>query len=306
MMNIKNIVKSILKPNGLGYLVASKVYNIFSGRAWQNWKKNWKEEKFRKQCYKAFDKDRMVKITNYGIECYFEAISPKNYWHLSIRNNENHGYFGRFLKVGDTVLDVGGHVGAWTMFYAKFVGKDGFVYVFEPEKEGFNAIKRNISINNLQEVTQPIQAGISDKTEKIKFYVRPDKDTHSIFEETHAKSPLGIQYEYDVDIHTIDSLVANGTIRQPDFIKIDVEGAELKVLEGMRNTARKTRAVYVECHLALKVDLGLGEPVELVSSKLKDLGAKCILQLDSEHLVGLFAMEPVAPITDETVIYSSW
>jgi len=300
-MNIKNLVKNKLKPDGLAYKIAGIIYRFLPGPMW----KRWKMEKFRKKCYREFDKNRIVKLTlNNDIECYYEAISQKNYWHLSIQNYENHGYFGRFLKKGDVVLDIGGHVGAWTIPYAKFVGKDGYVYVFEPEKEGFHAIKRNIALNDVQENIQPIQVAISDKNEKMKFYVRPDKDTHSIFEKTPGPSPLGIQHEYDVNVHTIDSLIEKGVIRQPNFIKLDVEGAELKALEGMRKTVNKARAIFIECHLTLKIDFGLGDPVEVVSSKLKELGVKCIIQYDDEHVMGLFDTESFSFEPNDNILFS--
>jgi len=284
-VSLKNKVKSKLNPESNIFKYLSFSYQIlFRSRLFLQRRR---EQKFIKQCYKEFDKKRSVKLQINGIECFYEAISPKNYYHLKSMNNENHDYFNKYLKKGDVVLDIGGHTGAWTIPYAKFVGENGFVYVFEPEKEGAAAIQRNIYLNNISNA-KLFQVAITDKSGSLDFYVRPDKDTHSIFEETHAKSPLGIQHTYKVDVFDIDNLIKKGNIKQPEFIKLDVEGAELLALEGMRNTLQNVRAIYIECHLALKVDLKIGEPVELVSQKLRELGVKEIVRMDHAHIIGIF------------------
>ena len=59
-------------------------------------------------------------------------------------------------------------------------------------------------------------------------------------------------------------------------------------LEGMRKTLQSVRAIFIECHLALKIDLKLGEPVELVSQKLRELGVKEIVRMDHSHIIGVF------------------
>jgi len=285
-VSLKNKVKSKLNPESNIFKYLSFLYQIlFSSRLFLQRRR---EHKFRKQCYKEFDKKISVKLQLNGIDCFYEAISPRNYYHLkSINNNENHDYFNKYLKKGDVVLDIGGHTGAWTIPYAKFVGENGFVYVFEPEKEGAEAIQRNIYLNNISNA-KLFQVAITDKSGSLEFYVRPDKRTHSIFEETHGKSPLGIEHTYKVDAFKIDDLIKKGNIKQPEFIKLDVEGAELLALEGMRETLQYVRAIYIECHLVLKMDLKIGEPVELVSQKLRELGVKEIVRMDQWHIIGIF------------------
>lgn len=111
-MSVKRYVKSILQRDSLAFKIARTVYRILHpGLIWSEWKFN----RFRRKCYAKFEESKIVTLTHADMECYYEAISPKNYWHLSRKNSENHDYFGRFLKSGDIVLDIGGHVGAWTV-----------------------------------------------------------------------------------------------------------------------------------------------------------------------------------------------
>src|ERR1041384_2830564 len=110
-------------------------------------------ERFRRRCYARYAIDSRITITVGGQQCQYEAISPKNYWHLATANNETHPYFDQYLFRGDTVLDIGGHVGAWTIPYSKYVGPAGHVYVFEPDPTGYGAITKNVALNDCGNVT---------------------------------------------------------------------------------------------------------------------------------------------------------
>jgi FkbM family methyltransferase len=207
------------------------------------------------QCYRQYRRSKLVHLVINGMSCHYEAVSPKNFWHLTIQNGERHPEFGTQLLPGDIVFDVGAHVGAWTMPYAKYVGPTGRVFAMEPELTGHNAVIRNAALNSLDNVSV-LHVAISDFNGTASFYTRPDKDTHSLFEATTAPSPLGVQHEYQIDVRTLDELVAEGAVLRPDFVKIDVEGAELKVLEGMRQILPLVRAVLIECHEVLRAPTG--------------------------------------------------
>lgn len=197
-------------------------------------------------------------------------------------------YLGTALLPGDVVLDIGGHVGAYTVPVAKYVGENGHVFVFEPEDEGRAAIVRNLKLNHISNCTV-MDLAIGESDGVTSFFVRPEKDTHSLFEVNSAASPTGQLLRVEKSVRSVDSLVASGEIPLPQFIKIDVEGAELIALEGMRHTITSTRAVYVECHTTLKVDQGLGDPISLVTEKLISLGSRAVHQVDEFHVVGFFA-----------------
>jgi len=67
------------------------------------------------------------------------------------------------------------------------------------------------------------------------------------FKETHAKSPLGIQYTYKVDAFEIDELIRNGNIRQPEFIKLDISRRVIG-FRRMEKPLQKVRAIYISFH----------------------------------------------------------
>ena len=119
----------------------------------------------------------------------------------------------------------------------------------------------------------------------IDFFVRPDKDTHSVFEETAAPSPLGIQHTVAVEASSVDSLLERQVILQPDFVKIDVEGAELRVLDGMAKAAAGVRHILVEVHAEILRSMGVENPTGEVEGRLKTFGLTDLQYLDPIHML---------------------
>lgn len=76
--------------------------------------------------------------------------------------------FKKEIKKGDTVLDLGAHIGYYTLLAAKLVGEKGKVFAFEPEPTNFALLKKNIKINNHQNVI-PVQKPFLIKTEKADY-----------------------------------------------------------------------------------------------------------------------------------------
>lgn len=245
--------------------------------------------RFRRECYERYNSGDTIVTKQYGgLQVRYQAISPKNYWHLCIGSQHEDKFMGRVFSdcIVDTgiVLDIGAHTGMYAIPFAKVVGTNGKVYAFEPEPDGFAAIQRNAQLNGLTNIV-PMNMALSDREGQISFYIRPDKDTHSIFEETSAPSPLGVQHRMDVQSATIDGLVGNGTIQAPDFVKIDVEGAELRVLTGMTKTAKSVKHLLVEIHEhALGLD-GVVDPKAAVEMAITGLGFSRMRYLDRVHLL---------------------
>ncbi|MEY4068497.1 MAG: hypothetical protein RLZZ332_833 [Actinomycetota bacterium] len=242
----------------------------------------------RRRCFRRFQKNPILRVSQSGIVSSFHAITAKNYWHLYLNRNEMDAYLGEALKPGDVVLDIGGSVGAYTVPIAKFVGSSGSVHVFEPEPESWLALNRNIALNNLTNCfVHELAIGSNDGS--VTFFVRPEKDTHSIFEKSLAVSPTGRLDRLEVPIRSIDSLIRDGVVPLPNFVKVDVEGAELEVLSGMKETINQVRALYIECHDTLEADMRLGNPIDVVSAHLVTLGVTNIRKVDSNHIVALIS-----------------
>jgi FkbM family methyltransferase len=129
------------------------------------------------------------------------------------------------INKGDTVLDVGAYIGDHTIAYSKAVGENGKVIAFEPNEDAFECLCHNLApFGNTELFNSCVGDSNLGKMILIKHpenigmtYVKPGKGKHKVV--------------------TIDSL----ELERCDFIKIDVEGFELKVLEGAEQTIKKFR-----------------------------------------------------------------
>lgn len=154
---------------------------------------------------------------------------------------------------GKTVFDVGGYEGIHTLFFARAVGPKGCVVTFEPNPVNYAHIRRNVQLNRFRNVTlKPVALADRAGRADLLFPARePARGTLC------ADYQLDIFHRFDsrkviVDVDTLDNQLADLPV--PDFIKIDVEGAELEMLQGMQRLMSEYRpALFVEIHTGVDV-----------------------------------------------------
>ena len=129
------------------------------------------------------------------------------------------------IKEGDTVLDIGANIGYYTLLFAKLVGPTGKVFAFEPEPKNFKLLKKNVEENNYKN-TQFFQNAVSDKDEKLKFYISDESSAaNQLFQ------PKKFNEIIEVDSIKLDNFFSKDT--KIDFVKIDIQGAEGTAIKGM-------------------------------------------------------------------------
>ena len=161
------------------------------------------------------------------------------------------------LRPGGIVFDVGAHVGYHTLRFAALVGRGGRVFAFEPHAGNFRLLRRNVERRALPQVT-PIPHAVSDAPGRQSFHETPLSMGHSLLP---LKEHTG---HVEVTRTSLDHFVREQSIERADLIKIDVEGAEPEVLEGMRGLAARSPGlgVIVEFKPALLARRGF-PPTEL-------------------------------------------
>lgn len=148
------------------------------------------------------------------------------------------------LCKGDTAVDVGANIGLYSLLMGHLVGKGGKVYSFEPSQQSFNALLGHIELNSLAEVIEANQVLVGSEASARMFYEDGMKGTNRVGDSSDA----GVQ-PFLVARPTVvldDFLASKG--RWPKLIKIDVEGYEIKVLQGARETL-KASACTVLCEV---------------------------------------------------------
>jgi len=122
-----------------------------------------------------------------------------------------------------TALDIGANVGHFALAMAEF---SRVVHAFEPNPPVFSKLQTNLRANRLNIVAHPI--GLSDQDAELRFV--------SVSETNSGQGNFSPDGDLKLPVKNGDAFLAANDIVDVDFVKIDVEGMERKVLAGLRNT----------------------------------------------------------------------
>lgn len=148
--------------------------------------------------------------------------SAHGYWLGSYEYNKRI-IIEKMIKEGTIFYDIGAHVGFYTLLASLLVGNTGKVVAFEPVARNIYYLKKHMKINYIKNVTL-IEAAVCDQNGFVAF-------DDSIRIDMGEITPLG---KLQVKAVSLDTLFVNGDIPIPQYMKIDVEGAELSVIKGAK------------------------------------------------------------------------
>ena len=157
---------------------------------------------------------------------------------------------GEFLranvKPGDVCLDIGAHVGIYALCLARWSGRDGRVFAFEPNPQTRAVLESNLRRNPEGKRITVVPKGVSDHPGEATFYAAGIEGFSRLGEPNRER---GEQHRsFQVSITTIDEFCAEQGIR-PDWILIDIEGYEVAALRGARQTILTCESrIVVEMH----------------------------------------------------------
>lgn len=170
----------------------------------------------------------------------------------------------QFLKTGDVVFDIGANIGYMSLYFSQCVGASGKIYAFEPEQKNHQALLDNVELNKSQNIIIQRLAA-TDVAKTLKLYLAQDNfGAHStVFND----ETLTENYEEILGI-PLDTFVQEKQIDTITLVKIDVEGAEYEVLQGMKEILKQQRPILiVELNDALQRKRGLS--FAAISEELK-------------------------------------
>jgi FkbM family methyltransferase len=152
----------------------------------------------------------------------------------------------KLVKPGDVVFDIGANIGAHTLGIAQSVGPRGRVFAFEPADFAFEKLCRNLALNpDLAPHTFPQQillaASPSDRSDPEIYASWPLRSSVSV----HPKHRGRLVSTTKASVDTLDAFVARHILSRLDLVKIDVDGHELPVLQGARETLDRFRPTLV-------------------------------------------------------------
>ena len=168
------------------------------------------------------------------------------------------------LHNGDVFYDIGANVGTYTCFVtAKLSSKT--VVAFEPEPKNVNRLRENVELNDVD--AKIIEAALSNTNGTIDLALTGDESG----EGKHSIATGDDTGTIEVKTAKADTIIDEWQLPKPTVVKIDVEGAEMSVLRGMKNTLQDScRLVYIEVHPSKLEDYG--DSPEEVHSILEESG----------------------------------
>lgn len=181
---------------------------------------------------------------------------------LSLRLNEHmesqifwYGSYSRdillalrhIVKPGMTALDVGGNIGEISVFLAKYVGPEGKVWSFEPMPALADRLDRHKELNTLSQL-EICRAGLGHEATELPMYASeyyhgdglPHSGMITLFRSEERSIEVG-----SVPVIRLDDFVQKRNIKRIDIMKVDIEGAELSMLQGAEETLHRDHPIII-------------------------------------------------------------
>lgn len=195
---------------------------------------------------KLMSKDRFYLREIQGSKMYLDlkdAGITKELICSDVREEAATAMMHKILKKGDIVYDIGANIGYYALMEAKAVGEKGKVYALEPVLSTVELLKKNIEVNNYLNV-EVHEIGIGDHDGETMMYTTDKCNWNSMY----RNKKWDVVNEIKVKIATLDNFVKDK--EYPDLVRMDVEGYEAAVIEGMKEILEKGKPLrmFIEVH----------------------------------------------------------
>lgn len=208
--------------------------------------------------YGLTKKEHVVLETRTGLKIKIRTNSTDVMAFTHVWLIEEYSNSGFDLHESDTIIDIGAHIGLFTLFASQFC-KNGKIYCFEPVKENYELLLSNMTLNNLSNVSA-FNVAVADKTSTVRIFLNKDESGHSMF----AQDSNFIEVQSTI----LKNIFDENNISICNFIKMDCEGAEYDIIRSLpQKYFTKIKKMIIEYHMADKKP----ELLEELISKLESL-----------------------------------
>jgi len=191
----------------------------------------------------------------------------------------------QLLQPGMQVLDIGANFGVYTIPMARRVGDDGAVWAFEPCRNTFDHLMQSVKQNGIGNTTL-IRSGLGEKQAIVRLATSDDAELNAITTDARGQGEM-------IDLTTLDTCLVEMNFQNIDFIKLDAEGYESRVLDGGEKLLRLFQPlVMFEIRHNENVNLDLIEQFRQFDMQPYALvpGASCLVPFDPDKPLDPFKL----------------
>lgn len=209
---------------------------------------------------------------NLKVRVYPQDVIGKNIYIDGVFEPYSWNFVSKFLKPDMIVFDLGANLGQYTLLAAKSVGETGYVHSFEPSSRMFSELEFNVSLNNLSDICTLNKVAVSNVSDMAKLSkYKPGAEVYASLGSHTRREGTMIGHE-EVKTIRLDDYIENAGIDHVDFMKIDIEGAELLALRGAENLLSQSDAPAILLELADINTDGFGYKSAEIWDYLENLG----------------------------------
>lgn len=236
--------------------------------------------------YKAIRENKNFRDIENDYKILSNPITIKNKYGIFYCSNNMHTVYvvvqeyekqmQKYFNLREGVfIDIGAHIGKYSIQLANKLGKKGHVFAFEPEESNFQFLKKNIELNVINNVEAYKKGLYSTEMETTLFVSGAGEMYQSIYNRDEGWS------EQTIQLTTLDHFVKENKISRIDLIKIDTERTEFEVLKGGRASLQKFRPDII-------IEIGV-ENFDKTNQLLENIGYRKRAQIDFENFYYQFA-----------------
>ncbi|MEJ7860579.1 MAG: FkbM family methyltransferase [Pyrinomonadaceae bacterium] len=168
----------------------------------------------------------------------------------------------KYIGRGDVCLDVGANMGWYSTLFRDICGAEGAVHSFEPVPQTFAELEKNVALNGSPPNVFLNNFGLGDEEKETEIYLFDDLPSgHASLAPGKTHSAQAIL----INIKTLDSYLEMRKIKQVDFVKVDVEGAEMMFLRGAKKLFEQPKAPVIFMEMAIGTTKEFGyKPNDLI------------------------------------------
>ena len=171
------------------------------------------------------------------------------------------------INSNDTVVDVGAHIGLFTLYASQFC-TNGKIFSFEPVKANYELLLENIKLNHLHQV-KAFNTAVSSSDIPIKLFINDDESGHSMFSQS--------SHSVMIDSVSLQKFFDENQIEHCNFLKLDCEGAEYEIIKNLPlEYFKKIDKIIIEYHMADSHPELLSELKEILTNQKFNIETKTL------------------------------